>query len=86
MKTLMVIEVAEPFFLNARTRKASQLLLLSAGYTKHLLPKLVNKQPQVLWSRGSRAFQPHPILVGSPPLGVWPSRAGYHCFPMLSSL
>ena len=82
----MIEVVSEPLLEDARLWETYKLHVLCAGHAVHLLPDRIEKQSQVLWSGGSQASQPHPILVGKPPLGVWPSRAGYHCFPMLSSL
>ena len=48
--------------------------------------RIIESTSSPLVAEDHRHFSTHPILVGKPPLGVWPSRAGYHCFPMSSSL
>ena len=83
----MIEMVSEPLLEDARLWETDKLHVLCAGHAVHLLPdRNIEVNLKSSGRGGSQASQPHPILVGKPPLGVWPSRAGYHYFPMLSSL
>lgn len=75
MKVLMVIEISKPLLVDAHTGKSYKLLMLGAGHDGTSFQRKVSDL-KFSGHGETQAFQPQPILVGVPSLGLWPSRTG----------
>lgn len=80
VEILMVIEITEPLFLDARFWKSHELAFLRTGHPAHLPSCSIKSRSQVPWSKDTQASQPIPILVGYPSPGLWPGQTSVPLF------